>query len=124
MTSPGRLLLLDKSAFVSRPPPGGDDLCTCAVTRLEVLYSARSQAEYREMEDELAALRNLRIDAETFAAAAVAQRELAGRGGHRIPVPDLLIAACAQQHGAGVLHIARHYDTLATVLSFESVRLG
>lgn len=124
LTSPGGLLLVDKSGFVSRPLPRGDELCTCAVTRLEVLSSARSQAEYREMEDELAALRNLRMDAETFAGAAVAQRELAGRGEHRIPVPDLLIAACAQQHGAGVLHIDRHYDTLATVLSFESVRLG
>jgi predicted nucleic acid-binding protein len=37
-------------------------------------------------------------------------------------MPDLLIAACAAQHGAGVLHADRHYDALADVLSFEPVR--
>lgn len=28
----------------------------------------------------------------------------------------------AQQHGAGVIHVDRHYDVLATVLAFSSLR--
>jgi predicted nucleic acid-binding protein len=35
---------------------------------------------------------------------------------------DLLIAACAQQHGADVVHADRHYEVLATVLNFAPVR--
>jgi predicted nucleic acid-binding protein len=44
-------------------------------------------------------------------------------GRHRVPIPDLLIAGCAQQHQAAILHLDRHYDTLAEVLAFEAVRL-
>ena len=62
------------------------------------------------------------MDAETFAIAATAQRELAGQGRHRVPLPDLLIGACAQQHAADVLHVDRHYELLASVLAFRPVR--
>ena len=37
--------------------------------------------------------------------------------------PDLLIAACAQQHGAAVVHVDRHFETLGEVFAFTSVRL-
>jgi len=40
-----------------------------------------------------------------------------------VPIPDLLIAACAQQHGADVLHVDRPYHALASVLTFGPVRL-
>jgi predicted nucleic acid-binding protein len=63
------------------------------------------------------------MDAETFATARTAQRELAAMSRHRVPIPDLLIAACAHQHGADVLHVDRHYDVLAHVLAFTPVRL-
>ena len=97
--------------------------CLCAVTRLEMLYSARSATAYEELDTELAAFHELRIDTETIATAQTAQRELAGRAQHRVPLPDLIIAACAQQHQAAVLHFDRHYDTLARVLTFTPVRL-
>ena len=120
-----RLLLLDKSAYVGGvPDPEPDDeLCVCAVTRLELLYSARSPADYRHLEADLAEFRELRMNAETFDVALSAQRELAERGHHRVAIPDLLIAACAQQHGADVLHVDRHFDVLATALSFGAVRV-
>jgi len=38
------------------------------------------------------------------------------RGQHCVSIPNVLIAACAQQHGADVLHVDRHYDVLAEVL--------
>jgi predicted nucleic acid-binding protein len=119
-----RVLLLDKSAYVrgAVEPTPEDELCLCAVTRLEVLYSARSNRDFHRLEDDLAEFRDLRMDAETFAIAIAAQRELAAKGHHRVPIPDLLIASCAQQHGADVVHVDRHYDTLARVLTFSAVR--
>jgi predicted nucleic acid-binding protein len=120
-----RWLLLDKSALVrgAELDPGLGEPCLCAITRFEVLYSARSPRAFEELESELDALHELRVDAETVAAARTAQRELAAMSQHRVPIPDLLIAACAQQHQAAVLHVDRHYDTLARVLSFTPVRL-
>jgi predicted nucleic acid-binding protein len=119
------LLLVDKSAYVrgvgERPD---DELCLCAVTRLELLYSARSSADYERLDEDLSLFRELRMDTETFASARVAQRELAAIGQHRVAIADLLVAACAQQHGAGVIHVDRHYDVLAGVLAFSPVRAG
>lgn len=121
----GRLLLLDKSALERATPEMLElgEICLCAVVRLEVLYSARSPSDYRRIESDLAAFRELRMDAETIATAVGAERELGQHGRHRLPIPDLLIAACAQQHQAGVLHVDRHYDVLAEVLAFEPIRL-
>jgi predicted nucleic acid-binding protein len=125
MAAGRRWLLLDKSALV-RSPEIDDALgepCLCAITRLEMLYSSRSASAYEELDSELATFHQLRIDAETIATAQTAQRELAARAEHRVPIPDLLIAACAQQHQAAVLHVDRHYETLARVLTFTPVRL-
>ncbi len=120
-----RLLLIDKSAYVRGGPDADLDgeLCLCAVSRLELLFSARSPADYARLEDDLEHFRELRMDAETFATANTAQRDLARNGRHRIPVPDLLIAACAQQHAADIVHVDRHFDVLASVLNFNSLRL-
>src|SRR5262245_6507075 len=76
--TPARLVLVDKSAYVRGAEVPGDDaeLCLCAVTRLELLYSARSPGDYDQLEVDLAAFRELRMDAETFAIAGGAQREL------------------------------------------------
>jgi predicted nucleic acid-binding protein len=119
-----RLLLLDKSAYVrgSVESTAEDELCLCAVTRLEVLYSARSSRDFRRLEDDLMDFRDLRMDAATFVIAIGAQRELVAKGHHRVPIPDLLLASCAQQHGADVVHVDRHYDTLARVLAFTAIR--
>lgn len=121
----GGLLLADKSALERAGPEALElgEICLCAVVRLEMLYSARSPSDYAGIEERLAVFRDLRIDAETLMAAMTAHRELGQKGRHRLPIPDLLIAACAQQHQAAVLHVDRHYDVLAEVLAFEPLRL-
>ncbi len=55
-----------------------------------------------------------------------AQDRLAAVGHHRLAPIDLMIAACAHEAGAGVLHYDRDYDLIAkhTNLSFESVWLA
>lgn len=119
------LILLDKSAWVR----GGADLldhgelCMCAITRMEILYSARSADDCAILQEDLAAYRDLRIDHATVSAAEAAQRELAATGRHRIALPDLMIGACAQQHGADILHVDRHFDLLAGTFGFRSIRL-
>jgi predicted nucleic acid-binding protein len=122
----GKLLLVDKSALERATPEVLElgEICLCAVVRLEMLYSARSASEYQRIEHGLSAFRDLRMDAETIATAVGAQRELGQHGRHRVPIPDLVIAACAQQHQAAVLHLDRHYDVLAEVLAFEPIRLA
>jgi predicted nucleic acid-binding protein len=121
----GGLLLADKSALERATPETFElgEICLCAITRLEMLYSARSTRDYADIEANLSAFRDLRMDAETILTAIGAHRELGEKGQHRLPIPDLLIAACAQQHQAAVLHVDRHYDVLAGVLEFEPVRL-
>ena len=118
-------LLADKSALQRATTETLDlgEICLCAIVRLEMLYSARSASDYERIENDLDAFRDLRMDAETIATAVGAQRELGRRGRHRLPIPDLLIAACAQQHQAAVLHMDRHYEVLAEVLAFEPIRL-
>jgi len=118
------LILLDKSAWAR----GGADLvdrgelCLCAITRLEILYSARSHEDFEALRTSLAPYRDLRIDHATMTAAEAAQRDLAATGQHRISLPDLLIAACAQRHGADILHVDPHFDLLAEHFGFRSLR--
>jgi len=87
----GCWLLFDKPALVrgGEHDPALGELCLCAVTRFEVLYSARSQKAFRQLETELDAVHELRTDIDQ----------------------------------AAVLHLDRHYDTLARVLAFTPVRL-
>jgi len=119
------LILVDKSGFVRDwgPHVGDAEPCFCAVTRMEILYSARSEADYAERAQDLDAFRDLRMDAATFVAAESIQRVLARTGEHRIAISDLLIGACAQQHGADVLHRDKHFDLLAGIFGFRSIRV-
>jgi len=53
------------------------------------------------------------------------QRLLAAHGGngHRRPIPDLIIAATAELHGAEVLHVDSDYDMIARVTDQPMRRL-
>lgn len=118
------LLLVDTSAWVRGvpSPPDAVELCLCDVTKLEILYTARSFADYRVHEESFDGFRTLVANAETWAIARTAQRELAQLGHHRVSLPDLLVASCAQQHSADVLNVDKHFDVLERVIAFRSVR--
>ncbi|MGM7646615.1 PIN domain-containing protein [Nocardia sp. JW2] len=49
---------------------------------------------------------------------------LAERGAHRIPIPDLIIAATAEAHGATVMHVDNDYQTIAEVTGQPHHRLS
>lgn len=103
-----------------------DRMLITPIVRMEILYSARTSAEFVALETELDALRILRNDRAVADAAAGAVRELAQRsdGYHRVPPNDALIAAAAAEHGwLAVLHRDVHFDRLAAALVFQSVSL-
>jgi predicted nucleic acid-binding protein len=87
-------------------------LAVCLPFFLEAGYSARSGREHAEITEELLALPFLRIDETVEARAMDVQSQLARVGHHRLPFPDLLIAALAERHGVGVLHYDGDYDVL------------
>ena len=98
-------------------------IATCPIVNMELLYSARNAAAYDELAGSLAQLRDVPITRSVTNAALRAQRELAYARPlfHRsVKLPDLLIAAAAADRAIGVLHYDDDYDTLATVLNFES----
>ncbi|MEV4423273.1 PIN domain-containing protein [Patulibacter sp. NPDC049589] len=132
MSWPGEGLLADKSAWarVARYPDAWSEalrtgqLAICSVVHLELLYSARSRADIEALDVELGVVRELPVTRGTLEAAKGAMLDLASAGGdrhHRVSPADAIIAACAAEHGHGVLHYDAHYDRLATVLGFDSV---
>ncbi len=100
-----------------------EEIATCLPFLLEAGYSAQSAADHHQSIDRLLTLPSVSLDGDVEATARQAQWELATRGHHRISPIDVMIAACAHEAGAGVLHYDRDYDVIAelTSLRFESV---
>jgi predicted nucleic acid-binding protein len=125
-------LVIDPSAWHRQSEPdvlGGWEaaveaelLVSCPAAALEILTATRDEREFALVEETLAALPQAPVTASACQAALGACRELGAR--RRIPAADYLIAAAAAERGFGVLHADRHFELLAEVLSFESVRLG
>ena len=93
----------------------GGHVATCAVIDLEVLYSARTIDDYEQILAERGSLPALALTEEIGSRAVDVQHQLARRGQHRLPVPDLLIAATAEINGVAVIHYDADYDRIAQV---------
>jgi predicted nucleic acid-binding protein len=102
------------------------EIATCLPFRLEAGYSARSADDHATLMAGFDRLSLVPITQRIEHRAREAQYELAKIGHHRLPPMDLIIAACAEGEGAGVLHYDADYDILAmhTSLQFESVWLA
>jgi predicted nucleic acid-binding protein len=96
-------------------------LASCPVAALEILAVARDEDEFAAADAAFSAIPQVPVTASVCRAALAAARDL--RGSRRLPAADYLIAAAAAECGFGVLHADKHFDLLATVLEFESVRL-
>lgn len=100
-----------------------DAIVACPVVTLELLFDARDAPEVERVARAVEAMRQAPITRSVTDAAIWAIRELAASGsagGHRVRVPDALVAAAAAERGFGVLHYDGHFDRLATVLGFTS----
>ena len=92
------------------------EAATCSVIDLEVLYSARGFADHQRIRQRRAlAYVSLPVTEATFQRAIEVQAELARTGRHRLPIPDLLIAAVAEAAGLIVLHYDRDFDRIAEI---------
>jgi predicted nucleic acid-binding protein len=95
-----------------------DSVAICDQVALEVLYSARSAADYERTTANLEGLEHVPMDARTFGRAREVQLLLARSGGlhHRsVTIADLLIAAAAEQAQLAVLHYDEDYDRIAAL---------
>ena len=118
--------LLDRSALLRMPHPEvrtrlepiieAGEAATCAIVDLEVLYSTRNQPEHTRVQARRAlAYRRVELTEAIFQRAISVQGLLAGRSRHRLPIPDLIIAAAAEAAGLTVLHYDADFDTIAAV---------
>jgi predicted nucleic acid-binding protein len=124
-------LVVDTSAWVRQRDPAvrprweaalqAGLLASCPIVALELLAAARDEKEFTALSAALDALPQAPVTTGACRVALAASREL--RGSRRLPATDYLIAAAATERGFGVLHEDRHFDTLAGVLGFPSVRL-
>jgi len=99
------------------------ELVACPPVTMELIFDARDSEAVERVAVAMAGFRQAPISRSVTDAATWAMRELAQRGAagaHRVRVPDALVAAAAAERGFGVLHYDRHFDTLATVLTFTS----
>ena len=116
--------LIDKSALARMstasvkarlaPIIEAGEAATCGIIDLEVLYSARNAQDHESIRRRrsLAYTWVPMTDAD-FTRAMDVQGQLALSGHHRLPIPDLLVAAVAERAGLTVIHYDRDFDTIA-----------
>lgn len=122
--------LADTSAWVWTRAIGGElraafddaviagDIATCAIVKLELLYSARNPTEFAAVRADLDQLPDCPIGSDQLRRALDVYELLAHRGGlHQRSVrhPDLMIAAAAEAAGVPVLHYDEDYDRITAI---------
>ena len=116
--------LADKSALTRRdtrpevrtalePLLLAGEIATCGIVDLELLYSARSRTTYRALAESLRGMPRVDMDDACLRRALEVQAMLAEHSQHRaVPLPDLLVAACAERAGLAVLHYDADYERI------------
>lgn len=117
--------LADKSALTRRetrpevrealePLLLAGEIATCGIVDLELLFSARDRATYRLLVEALRGMPRVPLEEASLERALQVQAMLAERSQHRaVPLPDLLVAACAETADLTVLHYDADFDRLA-----------
>lgn len=102
-------------------------LRVAAVTILEMGYSARGVQDWKRFRRQppLSLMPQEFTSASTEARAIQVQGMLAAQGHHRGPgVPDLLLAAIAEEQSLTVLHVDRDFELIAEVTGQSVERLA
>lgn len=123
----GRVYLADTSVYVlqSRHPQvrrrfetllSEGRLAACQMTALEYLNNAPDPKGYDTLSGALRGQRWIDVTTQAMDRALEVHRTLAASSQHRhFRLPDLIIAATAELHGATVLHYDADYDRIASV---------
>lgn len=119
--------LADKSALTRRetrpevraliePMLLAGQIATCAIVDLELLYSASRPTLYANLASALRSLPRVPVTEPALDRALEVQGLLAERSQHRgVPLPDLIVAACAEHAGLAVLHFEADFDRIAEI---------
>jgi predicted nucleic acid-binding protein len=119
------VFLADKSALARRetgpevrevvePLLLAGEIAICGIVELELLFSAAGRDTYRALAQALRGMPRVDVDQQCFERALEVQAMLAERSQHRaVPLPDLLIAACAERAGLAVLHYDADFERIA-----------
>jgi predicted nucleic acid-binding protein len=119
--------LIDTSAAARWPKPKvaarldrlalAGELAICAITALELGFSARSGDDHQRLVHQVGHVYTwVPTEDRSTRRAVQVQGELARRGQHRtVRLPDLLVAAVAEQSDLVVLHYDRDFDRVAAV---------
>jgi len=90
------------------------EIATCGIVDLELLYSATSPTTYKALANALRGMPRVALDEATIERALQVQGKLAQRSQHRaVPLPDLLIAACAENAGLTVIHYDADFERIS-----------
>ena len=89
------------------------------ISDLEIGYSARNAREWDALQGALMAFGLVETEARHFQRARQVQRMLTGRSQHGRKIPDLLVAAAAEDAGLVVLHYDADFDRIAAVTGQE-----
>jgi predicted nucleic acid-binding protein len=91
-------------------------LAGCQMVALEYLNNAPDPRGYEVLWSALHQQRWMDVTSEAMDRAMAVHREMAKAGLHRhFRLPDLIIAATAELHGAAVLHYDADYDRIASI---------
>jgi len=125
-----RIYLFDTSVWVRTEHPliasdweaalRNNQLAVSPIVAFEILYGARNQAHFENLETYLDALRQVPLTQGIVRDARRALHDLSAKANHRLPFQDALIAATAAHRNMTVLHYDGHFDVLSKVLGFES----
>ena len=122
------MILIDTSSWIHLLHPDGDpavrgrveaalqsgDACWCPVVQVELWNGARGEREKKVLHRFALALPELPIDDGVWNAAYDLARRARSRG-VTVPVADLVIAACAQRHGATLESADNDFASLRSV---------
>ena len=122
------MLLIDTSSWIHLLRPKGDlivrarveraleagEACWCPMVRLELWNGAGGDREKKVLRDFERVLPELELDENAWRVAYELARRARGAG-ISVPATDLLIAACAQRHGAELEHSDADFERLATL---------
>jgi predicted nucleic acid-binding protein len=91
-------------------------LAACQMTSLEYLNNAPDPKSYETLWDALHGHRWMDVTTQAMDRALATHRAMAAASQHRhFRLPDLIIAATAELHGATVLHYDADYDRIAAI---------
>ena len=99
-----------------------DRAFTAEIIILEILRGAKSEKEYRMLQEDFLALPRLSMDSETWE---IAWRNsfLFRKRGLNIPIVDTLVSSLAIRHGCTLVHADRHFSQLPQYVQIKTLQL-